>query len=175
MQPNLDNLKKKINENRDFIDKITSKLPGFQGYVEKDELYRADKIIRGFITDAIQKYKNEVNNLSGSMFRGGMMKSLSGLEMVNNNLERVLKKCEYADFGSSSSASGIKIGDEDRNRLLEYDWRLITSAEQLKENLDKLASAKEEEVEGLANEFIAKIREFEKSFDDRKNIIMEVI
>ena len=46
MQPDLNNLKSKIQANRDFITKIAVGLPGFKGYVEKAENYDADRMVR---------------------------------------------------------------------------------------------------------------------------------
>ena len=50
MEPDLDGIKKKVEEGRDLLDRIMLKLPGFKGYVEKSEKYDADMIIRNFLS-----------------------------------------------------------------------------------------------------------------------------
>ncbi len=175
MQPDMENIKQKIKENRDLLDRITAKLPGFSGYVEKTEMYEANKIIRNFMVDRLQSYKNEVNSISKEYFDSGKSDLLKDLESLGTSLERVLKKCEQADFGTSGSHAGVKVTEEDQNRLLEYDWRLITTLDELEGGLNQIRTAEGEKAKGQIKTFLDQLRTFEKSFDDRKNVILEVI
>ena len=131
MQPDLNNLKTKIQANRDFIDRITTSLPGFKGYVEKSENYDADKIIRNFITDKILSSKKNLGVISGDNVRSGNLAATQDFDSLSNLLEGILKKVEFADYGVSGGFSKIKITEEDQNRLLEYDWRLITAFDEV--------------------------------------------
>ena len=69
MQPNLDNVKKKIQENRDLVSRITAKFPGYSGYVEKAETYDADRIVRGLLADRVGTFKAAVNEKSSDLAR----------------------------------------------------------------------------------------------------------
>ena len=174
MQPDLENIKKKIKENRDLIDRITLKLPGFKGFVEEKESYEADSVIRDFLADKIMACKKQVDAVSGDLSHTGEdMKSLKKLDSVNMNFERIFKKTKHADYGKSSLTSRLKISEEDKNRLLEYDWRLIATLDSFQEMIKKLK--KKEDFDATVDGIKEKIDEFEKLFDDRKYVIMEVI
>jgi len=175
MQPDLNNLKSKIQANRDFIDRITTSLPGFKGYVEKSENYDADKMIRSFISDKIYSSKKSLGVISGDNVRSGNLAVTQELDSLSNLLEGLVKKVEYADYGVSGGFSKIKITEEDQNRLLEYDWRLITAFDEVYKLFANLSSLQGEALTLEINNIKAKIREFEKNFDDRKYVIMEVI
>jgi hypothetical protein len=175
MQPDLNNLKAKIQGSRDFIDKIAAGIPLFKGYIEKSENYDADKIIRGFIADKILSAKKNLGVISGDYARNGNFAVTQEFDSLSNLLEGLLKKVEFADYGVSGGFSKIKITEEDQNRLLEYDWRLITAFDEVNQLFSNLASVQAEALTAEINNIKTKIREFEKNFDGRKYVIMEVI
>ncbi len=172
MQPDLNNLKNKIKDNRDFIDRIAVGIPAFKGYVEKSENYDADSMIRGFIADKMLSLKKTLNTLAGDLVRKTKLDSVQDLESLSTLLEGILKKVQYADYGNSGSFSKIKFTDEDQNRLLEYDWRLISSFDEAAKLLSDIESGN---ISDNIDAMKAKLREFEKNFDDRKYVILEVI
>lgn len=175
MQPDLNNLKAKIQSNRDFIDRITVQLPGFKGYVEKSENYDADRMIREFIADRIRSSKKSLNVISGDLVKGGEISTIQEIDSVQNLLEGLLKKVQYADYGVSGGFSKIKITEEDQNRLLEYDWRLISAFDEINTAAGKLATLQSDTILQELRNLKQKIRDFDKSIDDRKYVIMEVI
>ncbi len=171
MQPNLDDINKKIQENRDFISRIASGIPGFKGYVEKSEKYDADKMVREIISGKIMGFKKSLGVISGELVRKSELDTVQAIDSLSNIVEGVLKKVEYADYGLTGSFSKIKFTEEDQNRLLEFDWRLISKFEEIEKMISAGEGATAEVIENLKKE----IRGFEKVFDDRKNVIMEVI
>lgn len=175
MQPDVNNLKAKIQANRDFIDRITTSLPGFKGYVEKSENYDADKMIRSFIADKILSAKKNLGVVSGDSVRSGNLGVTQEIDSLSHLLEGLVKKVEYADYGVSGGFSKIKITEDDQNRVLEYDWRLITAFDEIYKLFANLSSLQGDALTAEIKNIKLKIRDFEKSFDERKYVIMEVI
>ena len=175
MQPNLDNVKKKIQENRDLIDRITVKLPGFKGYVEKAESYAADKIVRDLLADRILGFKNEVNAKLVELEKKQERDKLGDLDSLTLKMETLIKKCQHADFGKTVTLSGITISEDDKNRLLEYDWRLISSLDEMDKKIGELRPAAGETIGAAISGIADTLRSFEKNFDERKNVLLEVI
>ncbi len=175
MQPNLDNLKKKIQDNRDLIDRITVKLPGFNGYVEKAESYAADKVVRDLLADRIGGFKNEVNAKMVELEKKQQRDSLGDLDSLALKMETMIKKCQHADFGKVAALSSMTISEDDKNRLLEYDWRLISALDGLEKSVGELRAAAAENTGAVIGGIADALRTFEKNFDERKNVLLEVI
>jgi len=171
MQPNLDDINKKIEENRDFISRIAAGIPGFKGYVERAEKYDADKMVREIITGKMQSLKKQLGIISSDLVKKSELDLVQGLDALSNLVEGVMKKVEYADYGLSGAFSKIKFTEEGQNRLLEFDWRLISKFEEIEKLVDQTAETTAETIDQLKGV----VRNFEKDFDDRKNVIMEVI
>ena len=69
----------------------------------------------------------------------------------------------------------MKLSDDDVNRLLEYDWRLITSLDELEKSVSELRAAAADNLGAVIGGISDKLREFEKKFDERKNVLLEVL
>jgi len=179
MQPDLSNIKNRIKGNRDIIDNLTVKLgtiiPGFGGFVEAAESYAADQVVRDFMADKIQKIKGEISDITSAMSRDGKFEFLGDLDSLGLNLEKLFKKAKYADYGSSASASKLKVTEADKERLLEYDWRLISNLDEFNELITKLKAAQGGDFKTAVNAVRDKIKNFETLLDERKNVVMEVI
>lgn len=175
MQPNLGNLKKRIRENRDIIDRISAKLPGFKGYADRADSHDADAIIRNLLADRIRKFKNVINAKSLELAKRGEYLTLPDFESLDIELETVVKKCQHAGSGASASLSRIAVTGDDMARLLEYDWSLITAIDDLEKMADEIRTASADNLGAVTREFASKLKEFEKNFDERKNVLLEVL
>jgi hypothetical protein len=102
MEPDIDDIKKKLEGGRDFLDNLMMKIPGFKGYVEQTELYDADNIVRSFMAERFMKFKKSVDAAMSEALKRSEQQVLPDLDSLNLLLERVMKKCRYADYGSSS-------------------------------------------------------------------------
>jgi hypothetical protein len=174
MQPDLGDIRRKIEEGRDFLDNLMLKVPGFKGYVEHSEVYDADRIIRNFMSDRIIDFKKVVVSSLGELVKSGERKLLPELDSLNLILERVLKKTKYADY-ASSSFSGIKVTVEDQDRILGYDWSLVQVLDEVGGCVERIQSTDSKELMALIKDIKNRIDDFEKAFDGRKSVILEVL
>ena len=175
MQPNLENLKKKIQENRDLVDRITMMVPGFTGYVEKAEIHEADRIIRNLLADRIRGFKGTVNAAMTALEKKGDRAHHGGLDSLSGKMETLLRKCLHADFGTAPSLAGAAISEEDKHRLLEYDWRLLSSLDELEGGVSAVGSPSQGDLAAAIDRVETLLGEFEKNIDERKHVLLEVL
>jgi hypothetical protein len=175
MQPNLDNLKKKIQQNRDLVDRITMMVPGFTGYVEKAEIHEADRIIRNLLAERIRGFKGTVNSALTALEKKGERGHHGDLEALSVKMETIIKKCLHSDFGSTPSLAGAAISEDDKNRLLEFDWRLLSSLDELEKGVAALGTSASGEL-GTAIERVGTLlSDFDTSLEERKHVLLEVL
>ncbi len=171
MQADLEELKKKNSDSRDLISRIATKIPGFKGYVEKSENYNTDLIVREVIVANMKNLKKRLGIISGEMVKKSDLSGVEEINSLSNVLEGIIKKVEYADYGRSGAMSKVKFTEEDQDRLLEYDWRLVSDFEEIDKSLESYSDIPVEKIHELKE----RIREFEILFDNRKKVILEVI
>lgn len=175
MKPDLNNLKERIEGRRDFIDRIALGIPLFKGYLIKTENYDADSMIRAFLAEKLFAVKKNLSSLSSDMLKKGDFEIIKDLESLSNLIEGLVKKVQFAEYGTSGVFSKAKITEDDQNRLLEYDWRLISSMDELVDSAENLLSPGCESLPEGIKSFAGMIADFESSFNERKNVILEVI
>jgi len=175
MQPDLENLKKRIGESKDLVDRLIGKMPGYTGYVEKGEMYEADRVVRGFIAERLLNFKKVVDGVIREQTRKGEMKYLTELESLNTLLEKAHKKCAFAEYGRSAAGPRVNVSQDDSNKILEHDWRMIAKADELEPEIVKIESAAGDAIPAEVTRIRKLIDEFEKAFDQRKNVILEVL
>jgi hypothetical protein len=132
-------------------------------------------MIREFIADKILSAKKSLNVMSGELVKSGDLAIIQEIDSVQNLLEGLLKKVQYADYGVSGGFSRIKISEDDQNRLLEYDWRLISSFDEINIFTANMQNLQGDTLLQEMKNLKQKIRDFDKNIDDRKYVIMEVI
>ncbi len=113
--------------------------------------------------------------MSGELVKSGDLAIIQEIDSVQNLLEGLLKKVQYADYGVSGGFSRIKISEDDQNRLLEYDWRLISSFDEINIFTANMQNLQGDTLLQEMKNLKQKIRDFDKNIDDRKYVIMEVI
>ncbi|MBN2079535.1 MAG: hypothetical protein JW838_11260 [Spirochaetes bacterium] len=175
MQPNLDNLKKKIQQNRDLVDRITMMVPGFTGYVEKAEIHEADRIIRNLLADRIRGFKGTVNSALTALEKKGDRVHHGDLDSLSVRMETIIKKCLHADFGSTPSLAGAAISEEDKNRLLEYDWRLLSSLDELEKGVAAVGTSAPADLGAAIDGVGTLLSDFDKNMEERKHVLLEVL
>ncbi len=175
MQPDLENLKKRIGESRDLVDRVIAKLPGYTGYVERGEMYEADRVVRHFIGERLIEYKNGIMAVMSARSKRGELSVVAELDAVSTVIERVYKKVKSAHYGTSLTLSSVKVSQADLDRLLEHDWRMIARADELAPAIEKLGPAAPDAISAAVAEVRKQVEAFEKTFDERKNIILEVL
>jgi hypothetical protein len=174
MAPDMGDIKGKIEGGRDFLGRLMTKIPGFQGYTETAEKYDADRVIRNFMADRIGGLKRTVSSAMKDLSKKAGHDILSDLDSLNTVLERNLKKCQFADYGNKSF-SGVSMTLEQQDKLIAFDWNLIFRLDEIAVEFDKLAGIEPAAVAGIIAGISAKITEFEKDLEKRKSVILEVL
>jgi hypothetical protein len=175
MKPDLNNLKNRIEEKRDFIDRIALEIPFFKGYLVKSENYDADLMVRSFIADKLLTVKKHLGAVSSEALKKEDYNLIKEIESLSVTVEGLVKKVRYSEYGTTGAFSKAKITEDDQSRLLEYDWRLLSSADELVESISKISSSDCVSIPEGLNSAGGMIADFESAFNERKNVILEVI
>jgi hypothetical protein len=174
MQPDLSNLNDRIKEERDLIDRITPQVPFYEDYVKEKEQYAADRIVRDQLSSQLDTYRQDISRFSSDQYKAGNSDILPALEDLMNLLQKMVNNTKHADFGSAD-LSKVKFSEEDKMMLLEYDWRMISHSEELKSEVDALLGAEGDSLQEKSLSLKKVLRDFEKTFEARKNVLMEAV
>ena len=105
--------------------KVQRYIPGFRGYLRKDEMRDADRMLRMQLSQKISIARKNLDEAIAAVREKGLMIETSQLESALNSLKRMSSEIGYADTGYSWMASDSEIAEDDAERLYEYDAGLL--------------------------------------------------
>ncbi len=172
--PDIIKIKDKVRQGRDIVDRMLAVIPGYKSYVESAEAYDSDKVVREYISDKFIRLKSEITSFSSGLVRKGEHGIVKEIESVTIFMERILKKCQYADYSSSIFAK-MKITESEKSKLVDFDSMLLSLLEEMGTFVSSLDQAEISGIEQILKSLKIKLKEFEKAYEDRKFKIMEGI
>lgn len=162
----------KIQSQRGPLKNLLSKVPGFKGYLEKEDRRTADKLLREEVADRYGKILTKVSAVQSSLTDQGSLEYLDDLESVVTKVQTFIDRIRNAAYGYSSFFAAVRVDEETLDKLYEYDQSLLTGANKMEEILLSLEAADNEpEVQSLIAELNRQARELINLADNRKNVI----
>ncbi|MDZ7843811.1 MAG: hypothetical protein U5K99_03275 [Anaerolineales bacterium] len=162
----------KIQSQRGPLKNLLSKVPGFKGYLEKEDRRTADKLLREEVADRYGKILTKVSAVQISLTDQGSLEYLDDLESVVTKVQTFIDRIRNAAYGYSSFFAAVRVDEETLDKLYEYDQSLLAGANKMEEILLSLEAADNEpEVQSLIAELNRQARELINLADNRKNVI----
>lgn len=165
-----------VRSKENFLEKIARIIPGYNGYVNRDNSRELDTLVRNTLAANLDtnhvKLKNTVLNLSQ---RGKLFES-DGIDKLDKKLQQAVNKFRSAARGYSGMFDVVKVKEDKLNQLYQFDAGLLANVETIsaactemdnnsKANIDIKANT--EKVSSLLDELI-------KQFDSREAILNTV-
>ncbi len=123
------------------LQKLAKSIPGFAGYLEREQRRGADKLLREFLADEIDQGVERLERIATAWSRAGHIDLLDDLEEVTGRLSRAADNLRFADYGYSGFFDLVKIDEEDLHRFYEYDLSLRSFIADIRDDIEELADA----------------------------------
>jgi hypothetical protein len=168
----LDQVKSKEN----FLEKITRFIPGYNGYVNRDNSRELDTLLRNTLASKLDANHILLKNTTLNLSQRGKLFESDGIDKLDKKLQLCVAKFKSAARGYSGAFDVVKVKEDKLNLLYEFDANLIGNVETIgtacsemdtnsKSNIDIKSSM--DKVSGLLDELV-------KQFDARENILKTV-
>lgn len=125
-----------VTEYGDPIKKLVSKLPGFKGYVERENRRAADKMIRLMIAERNEEQWQRISSLQRDLIAQGEIGLLDDLESASIKLRQFIDRIRTASYGYSSFFEATKVNEAELAKVYNYDLALLDMVEELKRAVD---------------------------------------
>lgn len=131
----------KVTGESDFIKKILSKLPGFRGYVEREDRRNADKLLRESIADQYEGLWQRISTLQKNAIENGEIDKIDDLESSAIKLRQFIDRIRTATYGYAGFFDVIKVETDELNAIYQYDLQLLDLEEELSRAVDNIDSS----------------------------------
>ncbi len=162
-----------------FLGKLTKYIPGFGGYLEREQRRESDKIQRDYLAGELNEARTKMSGINKEL-AAAMNFDLIGI-MDNNitKVERLTERIRYADRGYAGFFDAVKVNEKELAKIYEFDVSLLENIQAIKEWVEVIETGVEDEEDtGELKKKIKKLNkelsEFDNKLNERERVIMEV-
>jgi len=163
----------KVTGQMDFVKKLASYIPGFKGYIERQNRRAADKLLRESVADRYEELWTRTSNIQTDMVNEGMIALIDDMEQAAIQLRTFADKIRRATYGYAGFFDAVKINEPELAQLYQFDLAFYDVAGQIDRALDNIEASMgdEEGLKAAIRNLISLTREAVKTYDRRYAMI----
>lgn len=130
-----------VSSDRDAIKKLFSKIPGFKGYIEREDRRSSDKILRETIARDYEAQYQRISSLQRDMISQGGLAYIDDLENAAIKIRQFIDRVKTASYGYAGLFDALKIKEEELENIYKYDLTLLEHVDVLSGAIDNVESS----------------------------------
>lgn len=131
----------KVSSQVDPFKKLLSYIPGFSGYVERQNRRDADKLLRETVARRFEEQWSRASNLQADMVSQGLYTHVDDMEKAALALRTFIDKISKAARGYSGMFDAVKINEKELESIYQFDAAFFDLADQIKSALDNVEAS----------------------------------
>ena len=131
----------KVTSQMDPFKSLASHIPGFKGYVERQNRRDADKLLRDTVARRFDEQWKRASQLQVDMVSQGMIAYVDDMERAALQLRTFIDKMSTAPRGYSGLFDAVKINEKELEAIYQYDAAFFDLAEQVGRALDNVEAS----------------------------------
>ncbi len=170
----MSDLYEKVTADQDPLRKLASKVPGFSGYIERENRRAADKLLRESIADQFEEVWKKVGYLQKDMASKTELDGIEDLETAAMKIRTFIDKVRNASYGLSGFFDAVKVNQDALTKIYEFDLALVAKADELSHAVDNVEASME--TDGMAaavRNLVSLSRDLVSTFEKRQQVINE--
>lgn len=117
------------------LEDLIRRLPGFKGYLEKEDRREADRLLRDHLVRVFEEQLGEFTRLQQRLIDSGGIMLMEQVQRVDTKLRTFIDRVDTAPRGYAGLFDAIKVREEELTRLYAFDNALLAYADRLAELL----------------------------------------
>jgi hypothetical protein len=114
----------RIEESKNWFERIVQHVPGYKGYKEKEIKREADKIERVYVAERLDSSLGKLDDLKLGLIKSGNMDALGEVDVTMRKLRKVRDRVQFADYGYAGLFDATKVGTQKLDELFAFDKQL---------------------------------------------------
>ncbi len=159
-------------------ERIAAFIPGFRGYKEKEIRRESDRLLRNHLYLKLSTSKTDLREISQKLADRRYFDVLTDMDRLLAKMDRVVEKVNHASYGYSGFFDAVKVKEENLDRMIDFDNKLIDSVTTLSTEIDafktELASGVTANLKTRIQTVADKLESLEDTFDSREEVILGV-
>jgi len=125
----------RIVEMQGSLERVARALPGFAGYLRKEDRRAADELLREKIVRTYSESLDTLNRLANQLVDKGGMRHMERVQRIDTGLVTFIDGVRAAARGYGGAFDAVKVDEERLARLYSFDEALLVYQDQLSAGL----------------------------------------
>jgi hypothetical protein len=134
-------IEERIEESKNWFERLLEKIPGFRGYKKKEIRREADKIERVYIAERLDGCLAKLDDVKLDLLKRGTVESLAEVDVTMRKLRTLRDRIQFADYGYAGLMDPTKVGEGKLDELMAFDRSLETDAGSISDFAAALSAA----------------------------------
>jgi hypothetical protein len=166
----------KVTEDMDFFKKIMNKVPGFNGYIERQKRRDSDKLIREYLFDQFRELEARVSRTQRDFISQGEIQYVDDLEATAIKLRTFADRIKTASRGYSGLFDAVNVNEEELAQIYEYDASMLDLVDEVNHAIDNVeSSVGTDGLPAAIRHLETKAEKTVQAFNDRENVILGLV
>lgn len=126
----------RVTGDQDPIKKLASYIPGFGGYIERENRRAADKLLRDTVAKRFEELYKRLSALQNDVISQGGIEFIDDMEKAALHIRMFTDKIRNATYGYSGLLDAVKINEAELAKIYAFDSAFFDIADQLKSAMD---------------------------------------
>jgi len=127
----MDDFFQKVTSMQDPFKKLASYIPGFGGYVERQNRRDADKLLRDTVARRFEEQWRRASQLQEEMVGSGMIAYVDDMEKAAIQMRTFIDRISTAPRGYSGLFDAVTINETELEAIYQFDAAFFDLAEQI--------------------------------------------
>ena len=169
----MDDFFQKVTSQQDPFRKLASYIPGFGGYIERENRRDADKVLRDTVARRFEEQWKRVSQLQSDLVSNGMIAYVDDMEKAAIKLRTFIDKITTAPRGYSGLFDAVKINEKELESIYQFDAPFFDLAEQVGRGVDNVEAslADEAALPAAIRNIVALARLAVETYEKRSEVV----
>jgi hypothetical protein len=148
---------------RNWLESLLQKIPGFRGYLDKQYRRESDQLTRKWMADRLERSKPAINDYSLRLTEAGKLAELAPCEKLRSRLDKVIG-------GYSGMFDFVKVREDRLDAVYRHDASLMEVVEKVATQIETLKHSQEDS-SLVVPTLIDLIDDLDRQFDQRADLL----
>jgi len=137
----MDQFFEKVTSQQDPFTKLSAKIPGWGGYIDRRTRRDADKILRDTVARRFEEHWKRASQLQSDMVSNGMIAFVDDMEKASIQLRTFIDKISTAPRGYAGLFDAVKINAPELQAIYQFDYAFFDLSDQIGHALDNVEAS----------------------------------
>ena len=131
----------RVSNQQDPLKKILEAIPGFKGYIERQERRDADQLLRDTVARRFEEQWSRLSQLQTDLVSDGKIEFVDDVERAAIKLRTFIDKIAHAPRGYAGMFDSVRINQTELEAIYQFDAAFFDLADQVRQAVDNVEAS----------------------------------